>query len=164
MKEELKEKRTVIRMPRKRFNSVEDFESLGFEFLENEADMQDTLFETALLPKKWQLQKTNGSYWTNIVDENGSIRATIYYRKHSFFGKEAAASINLVCRYRVDFSMDERENHFVYILDEKDKKELYTSPKCGKYGSDEFKKYFAEREEILKNQYPEYRNPLKYWK
>lgn len=57
MKEVLKEKRTVIRMPRKRFNSVEDFESLGFEFLENEADMQDTLFETTLLPKKWQLQK-----------------------------------------------------------------------------------------------------------
>ena len=56
--------------------------------------------------------------------------------------------------------MDEKIKDFI----EKEKKELYSSPKCGKYGSAEFKKYFSEREEILNNQYPEYRNPLKYWK
>lgn len=163
MKEEMKGKRTVIRMPKKRFNSTEDFESLGFEFLENELDKKDSIFETALLPKGWKMQENKGSYWTNIVDETGAVRATIYYRKHSFFGKEATASINLVCRYRVDFSMDERENHWVYIWDEKEKKELYSSPKCGKYGSSEFKKYFAEREEILKGKYPEFKNPMSYW-
>lgn len=163
MKEKIKEKRTVIRIPKKKFNSDEEFESLGFEFLENGYEKNNSLFDTALLPKGWKIQENKGSYWTNIVDENGSIRATIYYRKHSFFGKEAAASINLVCRYRVDFSMDERENHWVYIWDEQEKKELYSSPKCGKYGSSEFKKNFAEREKILNNEYPEHKNPLKYW-
>lgn len=59
----------------------------------------DDLFFAVSLPEGWSKQSTNNSLYSNLVDGDGLIRASIFY-KSSFYDRKALMGVN-VNRYQV---------------------------------------------------------------
>jgi len=55
----------------------------------------DPIFCDCTLPKDWMLQATSHPMWTNLVDETGKVRATIFY-KAAFYDRDAFINIENV--------------------------------------------------------------------
>ena len=64
----------------------EILEKAGVKFGEPCPD--DPIFCNAELPKGWKKQATDHSMWSDLVDENGTIRAQIFY-KAAFYDRNA---------------------------------------------------------------------------
>lgn len=69
-------------------NTKEEFESLGFIF----HSKADDIFWNCTFPKGWRKSATENSYWTDIVDETGNKRASIFY-KAAFYDRRARVTI-----------------------------------------------------------------------
>lgn len=61
-------------------------EAAGIKF--GEPHKGDPLFCTAVLPKGWKKRATDHTMWSELVDENGKVRATIFY-KAAFYDRDA---------------------------------------------------------------------------
>jgi hypothetical protein len=48
----------------------------------------DPLFRSATLPKGWQVKPTDHSMWSDLLDETGKKRASIFY-KAAFYDRDA---------------------------------------------------------------------------
>lgn len=69
-------------------------ENLGFVF----GDQIDEVFRKATLPKGWTKQAQVGtSYWTNILDADGVMRAKIFY-KAAFYDRSATMRLETFFR------------------------------------------------------------------
>lgn len=66
-----------------------EMESIGFVF----GNKIDDLFQEITLPNGWKIQPTDHSMWSNIIDENGVERGSIFY-KAAFYDREAFARMN----------------------------------------------------------------------
>lgn len=64
----------------------EMFESAGVVFGEPLAD--DPLFCNATLPEGWTKRATEHRLWTELVDEHGGVRGSIFY-KAAFYDRDA---------------------------------------------------------------------------
>lgn len=53
----------------------------------------DDLFKNCTLPQGWKKVATDHSMWSNLVDERGRIRASIFY-KAAFYDRSAHLSLN----------------------------------------------------------------------
>ena len=60
--------------------------ALGIKFGERAAG--DELFREATLPKGWTKQATDHAMWSEIVDETGKVRASVFY-KAAFYDRSA---------------------------------------------------------------------------
>ena len=67
----------------------EEWEKIGFKF----GDKIDDLFQKATLPPGWSKKPTDHSMWTDIVDDKGATRGTIFY-KAAFYDMDAFANLN----------------------------------------------------------------------
>ena len=67
-----------------------EFEAIGIVF--HDPVEGDPLFINCTLPQGWTKQKTDHSMWSNLVDEQGKIRATIFY-KAAFYDRDAFMSL-----------------------------------------------------------------------
>lgn len=52
----------------------------------------DTLFQHVELPQGWKKVPTEHSMWSTLLDENGLIRASIFY-KAAFYDRRASMSV-----------------------------------------------------------------------
>jgi len=64
----------------------EKLEAAGVVFGEPLSD--DPIFCEAVLPKGWQKRATDRSMWSHLVDADGKVRATIFY-KAAFYDRNA---------------------------------------------------------------------------
>lgn len=62
----------------------EKFEALGFVF----GEAHDNLFVKATFPRGWRKRPTDHDMWTDIVDEQGHKRGSIFY-KAAFYDRKA---------------------------------------------------------------------------
>ena len=65
-----------------------DFLKLGFQFF----DDVDDLFVDVAMPDGWEVQPTDHSMWSKIVDEKGRERASMFY-KAAFYDRSAHISL-----------------------------------------------------------------------
>ena len=65
-------------------DSRKAFEKLGFVF----GNQQDEIFIKVQFPKGWRKKVTDHSMWTDIVDETGKKRGSIFY-KAAFYDRGA---------------------------------------------------------------------------
>ena len=65
-------------------------EKAGVVFGEKSPD--DDLFVEATLPEGWQKRRTDHSMWSELVDEKGVVRATIFY-KAAFYDRDAFINV-----------------------------------------------------------------------
>ena len=68
----------------------EILEKAGIKFGESLPD--DPLFCYAELPKGWKKQATEHSMWSDLVDDKGVVRATIFY-KAAFYDRRATMHV-----------------------------------------------------------------------
>lgn len=67
----------------------EELEAMGIKFGEPCAD--DPLFCDAELPAGWKKRATDHSMWSELVDNEGEVRARIFY-KAAFYDRDAFIS------------------------------------------------------------------------
>jgi len=68
-----------------------DFEALGFVFGDPLPD--DPLFCNAEFPEGWRLVASDHSMWSEIVDETGARRGSVFY-KAAFYDRRAFAQLD----------------------------------------------------------------------
>ena len=64
------------------------YKQLGIEVLNQEGDPADALFVDVKLPEGWHIQPTEHSMWSELKDDKGGVRATIFY-KAAFYDRDA---------------------------------------------------------------------------
>jgi hypothetical protein len=138
-------------------------ESLGFVF----GDVADELFYKGSLPKGWKKVATDHSMHTEIQDEQGRVRGTIFY-KAAFYDRKA--HIALRCRYKRSvwpiggygdgYDPEAEREGAIFDCDEI----IWRTER--KAGPKDFKTQDSLEEEVIAKieaDYPDYRNPLAYW-
>lgn len=66
------------------------------------------LFRDAALPDGWEIKPTDHSMWSDLVDDIGRIRASIFY-KAAFYDRDAF--MELLCRFRIRKLIDPGRNY-----------------------------------------------------
>jgi hypothetical protein len=144
----------------------EQFESLGFEF----GDDADDLFINVKFPAGWVKKATDHSMWSDLLDEKGRKRASIFY-KAAFYDRSAHISLNKRYSYShqpednylSDMSYEDRKdgNWYGVVTDCDDV--IYKTEPVKNCGWEEPDKLRDEAKIWLVKKYPDYENVLAYW-
>lgn len=100
-----------IMMAREMSPNKEEWEQLGFIFTDIPGD---NVLCNVVLPEGWSLKATDHSMWNDIIDENGMVRGSMFY-KSSFYDREAHMTLNRrygVCSCCVNGDYSTREIFF----------------------------------------------------
>lgn len=138
------------------------WETLGFRF----GKAVDDIFVEAAFPAGWKKVPTDHSMWSDIVDDKGRKRGSIFY-KAAFYDRSAHA--HLSCRFSV---REVYEGPRVIRIEDacgEVKREIAGEDTDGLNGEAFHKAYDGnetKRRELfawLKENYPECENPTAYW-
>jgi hypothetical protein len=77
----------------------DDLRALGFEL--GDPDPADPVFRPATLPGGWEKRRTDHSMWSEVVDELGRKRLSIFY-KAAFYDRSAFINIQTISGYAYD--------------------------------------------------------------
>ncbi len=124
----------------------------------------DDMFQYVKLPTGWKKVRTDHSMWSNLVDEKGRTRASIFY-KAAFYDRSAHLSTNR--RYSYSFDYDRFEKEGVGVTTVTDGTEIIhgTEPINGRNRksfdvSDEANKLAND---WLTANYPDWQDAAAYW-
>ena len=100
-------------------------EKLGFKLGEKPKEPKDDLFRDAELPEGWSKQATNHDLWSNIVDEKGRKRISIFF-KAAFYDRDAFMS--LIQRFTIQMNYDKKDKDGSIVFDvlDQDKADQHT--------------------------------------
>jgi len=133
----------------------EDFEKLGFVFGED----IDELFIACKLPEGWKKQGSDHDMWSYIVDDKGRRRASVFY-KAAFYDRKAG--ISLTHRFSVTSNYAFKQDIQYLVVDNVNGERVFETEVLPNT-----KENHAVLEEIyeswLKENYPDYKNPMAYW-
>ena len=147
--------------------SREEWEELGFIFTEIPGD--DVLC-SAIMPEGWSMRATDHSMWNEILDENGIIRGSMFY-KAAFYDR--SAHMNLECRYKVSVCSvgDDYSTTEVYFGNSNEKlfvagqvhipKDATREERLAKYADEERLRDIARK--FADENYPDWKNVHAYW-
>lgn len=141
------------------------FEGMGLVF----GEPVDDIFLSVIFPPGWKKVRTDHSMWSDLVDERGRKRASIFY-KAAFYDRSAHAFPQR--RYRQGRTHD--DICFAYAKDEATDTMLWRSelsfPKPGYedrdaylFWSNQVDSLEAQARQWLDENYPDWGNPLAYW-
>lgn len=148
----------------KDFNSKEILEAAGLKFLGPVED--DKMFQYVEFPQGWKKVVTDHSMWSDLVDDKGRVRASIFY-KAAFYDRSAHMDISTRFRVSRDYDLQNKENVAVTCVTD-DGKVVYTTEPI-QLPKDTKQKYEitdqAENIAIkwLDEHYPDWQNPGAYW-
>lgn len=123
----------------------------------------DKVFYSVQLPEGWKIKPTNHSMWSDLIDQNGSTRAAIFF-KAAFYDYEA--NMNLQTRYRMtsgsrpDMATPFSRTAVVYsvnVTDEKTKNIIFQG------ALSDYDHQYDAAQEFLNVNYPDHKNPFAYW-
>lgn len=148
----------------------EKLESVGILF----GDDVDDIFVNVVLPNGWQKRPTDHSMWSDLLDANGYVRASIFY-KAAFYDRKA--HIALTRRFTSSYAPeDDYKSNLSYK--ERQDGNWYGTVKDNKgFGSriifrigpiknptyDQQQKVYAAATSWLRNNYPDHGDALAYW-
>lgn len=130
--------------------------ALGFKF---GADVDD-LFVTATLPPGWKKRATSHSMHSDIVDDKGRVRASVFY-KAAFYDRKA--DMRMVGRFAADvYQNGSDDNHYEAVVTDADVVcATFGEWKHGDYAAADAKR--KECESWLDARFPQWRDPLAHW-
>lgn len=126
----------------------------------------DPLFQYVELPEGWKKVSTDHSMWSELVDDKGRKRASIFY-KAAFYDRSAHMSLNRRFNYRKDYDRQDKEKVIVMKITDGDKIIHETEPIY--FGEDREERYKAEDNakklvlSWLEENYPDWESPAAYW-
>lgn len=149
----------------RRDNDKEILEAAGVKFLSPVEN--DKLFQYVELPAGWKKFPTDHSMWSNLVDDKGRVRATIFY-KAAFYDRNAFMSTST--RFEIASDYDKRESEGVSVANVLDGGKVVHTTNPRKIPKERNDKYLAvskattkDAENWLTKNYPDWRNPGAYW-
>jgi hypothetical protein len=124
----------------------------------------DDVFIEATFPKGWHIKPTEHSMWSNLIDDRGRKRASIFY-KAAFY--DVSAHINFECRYDIN-GYATREDGGVklrgcQVVDRSTEKVLWSSDFVGERDFKAQDKNSAEARKWLNENFPQRDDPFAYW-
>jgi hypothetical protein len=144
----------------------EDYEKLGFVFGES----ADDIFVNVKFPDGWKKKATDHSMHSDLLDEKGRKRASIFY-KAAFYDRSAHISLNrrfsFNCspedRYASDISYEERKAGDWYGCVEDCGEIIHKTDSIKGATYEEQDQLVKEVKEWLSKKYPEWESVLAYW-
>jgi len=136
----------------------EDLEKAGVIF--GDKVESDPIFQNVTLPKGWEIRPTKHSMWTELVDDKGRVRASIFY-KAAFYDR--STHISLSSRY----NYSQYQNNEKAVARDGDKIIWESEP--FEFGEDGEPTYDSrdvrgkEAEDWLNENYPDWRDVTAYW-
>jgi hypothetical protein len=126
----------------------------------------DEMFQYVELPGGWVKKPTDHSMWSNLVDDKGRERASIFY-KAAFYDRRA--HINLTTRFgvRKDYERENQDN--VAVARVTDGRNIIHTTDPVQLPEDRGERYklsdkvYAAAVEWLNQNYPDWKNPGAYW-
>lgn len=131
------------------------WESMGFQFLDN----ADDIFVNVKFPPGWKKVPSESAYWTDLIDDKGRKRASIFY-KAAFYDRHSIIHPEQRFRQNTEYS-DEENTRTVTITDSG--KVIHTVGVCSLYDRDSMDLIDSQADAWLKQNYPDWRNPAAYW-
>mgnify|MGYP001606995066 CR=1 FL=1 len=127
----------------------------------------DPMFQYVELPEGWKKVATDHSMWSDLVDEQGRKRASIFY-KAAFYDRSAHMSLNRRYNYNRDYTRQNDEGVAVAFVTD-GKAVIYTTP-VYQLPSERTKEFYVltdrvdeEAKEWLDTHYPDWQNSGAYW-
>lgn len=143
-------------MPKDMSPSREAYEKVGFEF----GDEVDDIFISAKLPAGWTRKATDHSMWSEILDDQGRKRISIFY-KAAFYDRNANCHMERRFSVRCDYPEDWDADREYYVADQGEK--IHSLGMVGSKDWDGQDKANQRGVEWLKSNWPEYEDPTAYW-
>jgi hypothetical protein len=84
-----------------KMNSGTDADLIALGFTLGEPHASDPMFRPATLPAGWSKKGTDHSMWSQVVDEHGRKRLSIFY-KAAFYDRDAFINVQTVRGYAYD--------------------------------------------------------------
>lgn len=141
------------------------FESWGVKFLGPKKD--DSLFQRVVMPKGWKIEATDHGMWYKVKDENGFVRASMFY-KSAFYDR--AAHINTCNRLSCSTDYGEYESaeadKIFGVIRDSNGTLLWRGTLLDRNTKDVFSgksPAHDEAEKVLTEAYPDWKDPMKYW-
>lgn len=146
---------TALVLPRKELNSsnIKPFQRLGFTF-----DSSNDETCKVKLPEGWHIVSNQTS---SIILDNKNRRRI--FSRMGFFSKKN--DVKLLTRYRVDskrIANDRFSPILVYVSDS-DGNMVKGIDLCGTYHSEDYNQLVKKAENYLDENFPNWRDPDKYW-
>jgi hypothetical protein len=141
-------------------NGMAALEALGFKF--SKRDGKD-LFIDAEIPVGWKKVPTDHAMWSNLLDPQGRVRASIFY-KAAFYDR--AAFMDLAQRYTMDRDWKDKTRALVTVLDNGTvpPSKLHTIARAASNPSYlAYDAAYADAWAWLAEHYPDWENPAAYW-
>lgn len=129
----------------------------------------DDLFFSVTAPEGWSIRPTDHSMYSDIVDEQGRVRGSIFY-KAAFYDR--AAHMHWKNRYRVlNVYSDNRDGSRIEQATDTATGEIFTSVHCADKADTETWAQFDTRQQaiakiskdFLDEKFPDWQNPTAYW-
>lgn len=149
-------------------SAEEQYAKMGIEVI----GAYDDLFFSVKLPKGWKIEATDHSMWNNLIDLNGKIRATFFF-KGAFYDRDAFSNFERRYSWK-DMPFDSYETNATY--EERKTREHYGKVYDGDreiFSTDEKhshnEKWFENDEikeeclEFLNKNYPDWKSVDAYW-
>lgn len=139
-------------------------EKLGFVF----GKPAEGIFVEATFPKGWKKKATDHSMWSDLVDDKGRKRGSIFY-KAAFYDR--SAHLHLSPRFSVGETYEGVKRVYVKDACGVVKKEVTLAPEPDHATDREaWRKWYDRKDEIrqelhawLRTEYPGYESPIAYW-
>jgi len=133
------------------------FEQAGFTF----GAKIDDLFQQATLPPGWRREATGHSMWSDILDEHGRKRVSVFY-KAAFYDRKAHARLNHRYHAGIDYDCDPKSRPTrACIFDQGVAIAAFPIEDPESYNSGNAAEKAAVAE--LNARFPDWLNPLAYW-
>lgn len=124
----------------------------------------DPLFLTVILPEGWQIKASTHSMWNHLIDDQGRIRAKIFY-KAAFYDRDAFT--NLICRYKTDVEFisanpQTPKNDLAIVVDNATGQRLFQSAPIDVY-SEDGKRIRQQAKDFLEKNFSNHADFTAYW-
>ena len=124
-------------------------------------EVVDKIFYAVHLPEGWEIQPTDHSMWSNLVDAGGAERAAIFF-KAAFY--DFNAHMSLSSRYFLKFktrndletSLDLPNNGYD-VVDRRTGMTIFVGPWAS------YRNAYEACKPFLVEHFPDYKNPFAYW-
>lgn len=143
----------------------EQLESLGFVF----GEAADDIFIYVQFPEGWKKEPTEHSMWSDLVDDKGQKRGSIFY-KAAFYDRSAHMNLDRKISYSQVYDHHDNyiPNSIQYFVTDGESILYETKPVIveEKYSDEYWKVDDAARNEVntwVEENYPDYNNPMAYW-
>ena len=134
----------------------EKLKAMGIKFGQD----ADDLFVTVQLPAGWKKQATDHSMWSDLLDDKGRKRASMFY-KAAFYDREA--TISLVRRYSYNTYEDGSDDEHYRVVIKDGNTVIHV---LGEYPRDDYEareKWRSKAEAWLAERFPQWQDDMAYW-